>query len=78
MSKDLATAAGGVIHPEDLRLLDEVFEATAIPNETDEDRETRAAFIVAKFQAGVRDRDELIAAVRASEPKPKNWKGLIN
>ncbi len=61
-----ATTIAGIVEPEELRLLDEVFGATSVPNETDEDREARAAFIVAIFQAGIEDRDGLIAAVRAS------------
>ena len=60
------TAQKGVLEPEELRLLEDVLAATAVPNETDEDREARAALIIANFQAGIKDRHELIAAVRPS------------
>ena len=58
-----ATTTAGIVEPEELRLLDEVFGATAVPNETDENREARAALIVAMFQAGIKDRDGLISAI---------------
>ena len=61
-----ATMRAGIVEPEELRLLDEVFGATAVSNETDEDRETRAPLIVANFQAGIKDRDALIGAIRSA------------
>ncbi|MBX3575552.1 MAG: hypothetical protein KF694_24685 [Mesorhizobium sp.] len=49
----------GVVGPEDLDLLGRVFHDTAVPGETDRDREARASRIIAYFIAGVADEEEL-------------------
>lgn len=51
--------AAGIIGPTDLDLLGRVFHETAVPGESDHDRETRASRIIAYFTAGVTDEAEL-------------------
>ena len=64
-----AMTAAGIILPEELSVLHQVFEITGLPNEAEKHREARAAFIVAIFRAGVKDRDALIVALRSSAQK---------
>jgi hypothetical protein len=54
----------GILDPTDLGLLGRVFAATSSPEEDDHDREVRASRIIAYFQAGIRDEDELNTLAR--------------
>ena len=69
MPLDRAMTAAGIILPDELSVLHQVFEITGLPHETEKDREARAAFIVANFRAGVKSRDALIASIRSSARK---------
>ena len=60
-----ATVAG-VIHPADLEMLGRVFDATEEPDETEAQREERAAAILRHFEKGYRDEDALILLMRES------------
>ena len=55
---------GGLFTPEDLDLLQRVFEITSNPGDDDEQRDRCASRIVANFQAGIRDEQELISLSR--------------
>ena len=57
---------GGVFTPEDLALLHRVFANSSKPADTNEERDWRAARIVANFQAGIKDEQELLS--RSREP----------
>ena len=56
--------AAGILGPDELKLLREVFEETAPIAETELEREERAARLLGYFQAGVRDRVQLIALAK--------------
>ena len=55
---------GGLFTPEDLDLLQRVFEIASNPGDDDEQRDRCASRIVANFQAGIRDEEELISLSR--------------
>lgn len=55
---------GGVFTPEDLELLQRVFQMASNPVDTDEQRDRCASRIVANFQAGIRDEQELVSLSR--------------
>ena len=61
--RETATAAG-IVLPEHLELLGEVFEATKLPGETLRQREARASRILSYFQLGITDKDELCTLAR--------------
>lgn len=56
--------SGGVFTPEDLKLLQRVFEMASNPEYDDEQRDRCASRIVANFEAGIRDENELISLSR--------------
>lgn len=56
----------GIIGAEHLRLLGRVFAATEVDGESNRDREARASRIIAYYQSGVTDEEEL--RVLASRP----------
>jgi hypothetical protein len=58
-----ASSDAGIVSPAELKLLADVFEATSKRNESAVERENRAFFIISRYQAGVVDRDVLIALV---------------
>lgn len=55
---------GGLFTPEDLDLLQRIFEIASNPGDDDEQRERCAFRIVANFQAGIRDEEELVSLSR--------------
>jgi hypothetical protein len=55
----------GIVLPEQLKLLAEVFEETEVIGETPRQREARASRILSYFQLGITDRDELRTLVRS-------------
>src|SRR4051812_22484311 len=63
MRDNMATTTTGIVGPDKLRLLVEVFEATSRPDETEADREERASFIVTRFQFGITEREALLQGV---------------
>lgn len=52
--------AAGILEAADLDLLQLVFEKTHLPEDTDLDRETRAAALIRIFSTGARSEDELL------------------
>jgi hypothetical protein len=57
--------AAGIVLPEHLKLLGEVFEATEpVAGETLRQREARASRILSYFQLGITDKDELCTLAR--------------
>ena len=57
--------AAGIVLPEHLKLLGEVFEATEpVPGETLPQREARASRILSYFQLGITDKEELCTLAR--------------
>jgi hypothetical protein len=54
----------GVFRPEEMDLLGRVFERTWVADESDQAREQRASRILAYFQAGITDEDELCELAR--------------
>ncbi|MCG7508262.1 hypothetical protein [Mesorhizobium retamae] len=54
----------GVLQPEEIALLTRVYEATCRKFENNSDREQRASRIIANYQLGIRDEDELIELSR--------------
>lgn len=52
-------AEAGIIQPADLEMLGRVFDATGEPEETEAQREDRAAAILRLFQKGTTDEDAL-------------------
>jgi hypothetical protein len=59
-----ASSDAGIVSPDELRLLADVFEATGRHAETPVERENRAFFIISRYQAGVVDRDILVELVK--------------
>lgn len=55
---------GGLFTPEDLGLLQRVFEIASNPGDDNEQRDRCASRIVANFQAGIRDENELVGLSR--------------
>ena len=56
--------AAGIVLPEHLELLGEVFEATKVSGETLRQREARASRILSYFQLGIIDKNELCTLAR--------------
>lgn len=54
----------GVFDPEEIDLLTRVYEATCRQFENNNDREQRAARIIANYQLGIRDEAELTELAR--------------
>lgn len=54
----------GVIRPSELEFLGRMFEQTVVPGESEADREARASRILAYFQAGITDEEELRTLAR--------------
>ena len=54
----------GIVLPEQLKLLAEVFEETEVIGETPRQREARASRILSYFQLGISDMNELCTLVR--------------
>ncbi len=54
----------GVLKPEELDLLSEVFEETGVPGETPSEREGRATKIIAYYHTGITDKERLIAVIK--------------
>lgn len=57
-------AEAGIVRPEDLGMLGRVFDATAVPDENERDREARAAAILRYFEDGLNDEATLISLVK--------------
>ena len=59
--------AAGVLGPDEIKLLGEVFDETAPSNETELDREERAARLLGYFQAGIKDKAQLMALAKVGQ-----------
>lgn len=55
--------SAGILEPDDMALLQRVFEKTALEGDTDIDRETRAAALVRLFQSGANSEEALLQAM---------------
>jgi hypothetical protein len=55
---------GGVFTPDELQLLQRVFNQLSNPADTDDVRDGLASRIIANFQAGIRDEKELMSLSR--------------
>lgn len=55
---------GGTFTPAELALLEHVFINTSVTGESDTERQNRASRIIATYQAGIRDKDELTSLCR--------------
>lgn len=58
---------GGAYTPSEVALLGRVFDRTAVPKETETEREARARRIISRYQAGATDELELEEAARMAE-----------
>jgi hypothetical protein len=56
--------SGGVFTPDELGLLQRVFNQLSKPGDTDDVRDGLASRIIANFQAGIRDEKELMSLSR--------------
>jgi hypothetical protein len=54
----------GVLKPEELDLLSEVFEATGLSGATASEREGRATKIIAYYHTGITDKQRLIGVIK--------------
>jgi hypothetical protein len=54
----------GIMQPAELDLLRRVFDRTAVPNESEREREARASRIIGYFTAGISDEEELCELAR--------------
>ena len=59
--------AAGILGPDELKLLGEVFDETAPIAETELEREERAARLLGYFQAGIKDKAQLIALAQLGQ-----------
>lgn len=57
-------AEAGIVRAADLGMLGRVFDATAVPDENERDREARAAAILRYFEDGLNDEATLICLVK--------------
>lgn len=57
-----AIAAAGILEPDDMAILTQVFETLALDTDTDIDREARAAALVRLYQSGVTTEEQLLEA----------------
>jgi hypothetical protein len=56
--------SGGVFTPDELQLLQAVFDQLSKPGDTEDARNGLASRIIANFQAGITDEEDLIALCR--------------
>jgi len=54
----------GIFNPVEVEMLGRIFDKTAMPGETEHDRETRASRILGYYLAGITDEDELTALAK--------------
>ncbi|WP_011582957.1 MULTISPECIES: hypothetical protein [Chelativorans] len=54
----------GILNPSEVKLLGRVFDNTAMPGETEHDREARASRILGYYLAGITDENELTALAK--------------
>ncbi|WEX09513.1 hypothetical protein [Chelativorans sp. AA-79] len=54
----------GILNPVEVELLGRVFDTTAVPGETEHDRETRASRILGYYLAGITDEEELVGLAK--------------
>ena len=58
-----ASAAAGVLHPDELAILDRVFDKLALERDSALDRAARAAVLVQLYQAGMTTEEALLEAM---------------